>query len=290
MFYDEINTVYFYCKASTFRNIIINKKLRLSDITKSNDSDEVKLMIGKIEEKVAGFLRKQDFSEDMLAWIRERIHARYEYKLKHTYWLALCTSRNKDRLEMMREYADNCRGFVIGLNVAQLKKYGNHPRFRFGKINYIEKSKSEFVDMRLTALTDKLDAYKSASVDSNNCSAIKEIVDGWIEESYDLVPFYKNDYFAYEEEYRMCYIRTIFEQQFNEMSSNSSLNDISFDVKDDDTVMYIEKVITPKMISEIIICSNNKTSEEEVRLFLAKNSFQNIKSITKSPVTFVAKG
>ncbi|MCA2408452.1 DUF2971 domain-containing protein [Rhizobium leguminosarum] len=104
-------TLYHYCSASTFQLIISNRKVRLSDLTQSNDSAE-----GEWYWKVLGSLFE---GTELPAWFTSTREHHAAWNLQRVT-LGLCLSEEGDLLSQWRGYADDGRGFSIGFRPSLL--------------------------------------------------------------------------------------------------------------------------------------------------------------------------
>ncbi|PDT05739.1 hypothetical protein CO666_03810 [Rhizobium chutanense] len=104
-------TLYHYCSSSTFQLIISNRKVRLSDLTQSNDSAE--------GEWYWEILKGLYDGEELPAWIAtaRSHHAARNFRFAT---LGLCLSEEHDLLSQWRGYADNGSGFCIEFNPTEL--------------------------------------------------------------------------------------------------------------------------------------------------------------------------
>ncbi|MFD1175972.1 DUF2971 domain-containing protein [Paenibacillus puldeungensis] len=122
--------LYHYCSGETFLNIIKNKTIRLSDISKSNDYIETKWLIEYIEEEIIRQYKEEPFFKGQLIYgldetttleliiksIKERTLERSE-----ALFYAACFSEEGDKLSQWRGYADDGYGLSIGFNSDSLK-------------------------------------------------------------------------------------------------------------------------------------------------------------------------
>ena len=146
-------TLYHYCSVPTFYNIIKNKSIWLSDISKSNDSQELRWVLGELRV----FMMKQ--------WLVYAENAQKAGKtvdfdqFDKTYsvidkllclegnknWV-FCLSEKKDELGQWRGYADDGRGLAIGfeaknfyvMDVLALKEDDSFD-FCFRRLNMVKK-------------------------------------------------------------------------------------------------------------------------------------------------------
>lgn len=107
---------YHYCSYETFKNIIENQTIRLSDIKKSNDSIEMNLFYKQYEgmgELIYNYLKTNYGKEDEFWLGVERLIKLFP---KITECLAICFSDGKDKLSQWERYGDRGRGVAIGFD------------------------------------------------------------------------------------------------------------------------------------------------------------------------------
>ena len=104
-------TLYYYTSFDTFVKIVESKRLRLSDLTKSNDSAEI---IG-LKERCKGSIIQG-------------------YPIDKFLWLGICFSENKDDLHIWATYAS--KGVSIGFDVQKLIAWTRSIRHNDGAIEY----------------------------------------------------------------------------------------------------------------------------------------------------------
>lgn len=113
---NTINPVnlYHYTSLETFSKILSNRTLRLSDLTKSNDSAE----IISLEKRVGKGYQLEGYSIDSFLW------------------LGICFSELKDDLHMWSEYGGN--GVSVGFSFDGLQKLTNQLGKNKGTVEYNE--------------------------------------------------------------------------------------------------------------------------------------------------------
>ena len=127
--------VYHYCSGSTFQNIIQKKTLRFSDITKSNDSAEMRWITTHLEHVFREYFKmanerdafkeackKIDFEKYYHKFLEEYFTKALCGKEKFFWFYASCLSHEGDLLSQWRGYADDGRGFSIGFDQAAFTK------------------------------------------------------------------------------------------------------------------------------------------------------------------------
>src|SRR5262245_51308628 len=104
--------LYHYCPEATFRAIVTNGCLWLSDAAYMNDALEGRWLEGIVER----FIRLQ---QEWKEW-REAGHVFSDYQIWKENFYISCFWEHGDLLSQWRAYADNGRGVCIGFNFADL--------------------------------------------------------------------------------------------------------------------------------------------------------------------------
>lgn len=208
--------LYHYCSLDTFKNIMDNKSIWLSDIRRSNDSMELKWIMGQCQEymlkawvEYARTVQKErgmdiittehfDFFQKLY-----NLAEKYDAEDDTKNWV-FCLSQKKDDLGQWRGYADDGQGISIGFNSATLKK-----------INYIgDKIRSSSVDLKFEQVRYSKKEIDHLFLDLAGLSKINvnmspdeviEYIKRALGFSYMFAPFYKNDKFKDEKEWRIVY-------------------------------------------------------------------------------------
>ena len=301
-------TLYHYCSLSTFFRIVKNKSIWLSDISKSNDSLELKWIkdqcsyyILKVwvdyvkSVKEHGELEKVDFEE--FDKIKKQIDDCYNIDTEKCW--AFCLSEKKDDLGQWRGYADDGFGISIGFKSSYfeniLDQYESDTAFSskvfFGDVLYTEKAvETLFYDE--CSLSQINPQMSSKEVTKKLRTAVVA--------SLLLAPFYKNKYFSEEKEWRVVYtlvMKELFAGKTPKMLLEESVDDIEIDynytVRGNDLVSHVELIDESLVNSfnEIWIGPKCKLSPKELKLFLIstgflKNSDDNSIRIYKSQASY----
>lgn len=283
---------YHYCSVATFFSIIKNQSIWLSDISKSNDSQELKWFLKELEAFIHRIWdslileRKQGGYNDDPAEIQSLYSSIVQELQTETFkcW-AFCLSEKRDDLGQWRGYADDGKGLAIGFNrVAfdgvNLEKIFNLGKFgtdyllspRFGKVEYGEMGLSKFE----SSFRKGLDLSKETSL-----SVIKDKLKNKINQFKKVAPFNKNGGFREEEEWRFIYVEDcnkINRENFKEIKKDGK--PVSMPIfraakweyieKDGNLVSHIEcqSKRFEDTISEIIIGPKCKLTEIEIKLLL----------------------
>jgi len=110
------NIVYYYCNESVFNSIIEQHKLWLTSIWDLNDSSEVHWTFKKLWPNIQSelLLDASDKQRELINLINNDINIGIYQK--YMYYI-ICFSRYGDLLSQWRGYADDGRGFSIGINI-----------------------------------------------------------------------------------------------------------------------------------------------------------------------------
>lgn len=243
--------LYHYCSLETLYNIIKNHTLRFSDITKSNDSEEILFTINCY----INYLKKKDDKKLPIHMFEYEI-----YKVVDTMkFYTFCMSSKKDLLSQWRGYAPN-GGVAIGFNVEKLRKF-------------LKKS---------DILCSKIELKKLNYIDKNNPEKLNNEFDKWNIDCYfdniknllRLSVLNKNKGFEEECEYRMFFESfektNIGNQPLPKLEINNQSCEINFSINNNDLKSYFDVPFTFDLIDEIIIGPKLNITEEQIKSFLCK--------------------
>ena len=208
--------LYHYCSLSTFKSILDNKSIWLSDIRRSNDSLELQWIMGKCQSYIL-----QAWVDYVEAVKKERglevLSLEHFDRFKDLYNLVsaydadddtknwvFCLSEKADDLGQWRGYADDGKGIAIGFNSAVFKtinQIGQIVRsttvdLKFDKVHYSERDIKAFFDRAVGA--------QKITVDMSPDDVIEKLKRA-LGFSYMFAPMFKNDKFRDEKEWRIVY-------------------------------------------------------------------------------------
>ena len=206
---EETGTLYHYCSLSTFYSIMKNRSIWLSDVSKSNDSQELvwvikqcrSLILNKFLEyvvrmKANGRLIDTKFIEFSKTFEKlESIDTGNSLKA----WV-FCLSEKGDNLGQWRGYADDGRGISIGFNKEYFTIQNQSLGFSPDKVCHIF-DQIEYGDFDISNLLRPEDV----SILSSSCDydEIEKCFKRLMAYSIMLAPMYKNEAFKEEKEWRM---------------------------------------------------------------------------------------
>lgn len=304
--------VYHYCSMSTFKSIIENKTLRLSDMTKSNDSKEIRWVIDK-------YLR--DILEEEYNKAGKRFQDRYDYRIfqelteryikdyfiqdnnkqenkgeqnnedeRYYDYFACCFSDNGDLLSQWRGYADDGNGVALGFSSEMLKKIGepldgdniSSTILTFNKIKYTEKEQKATVRkiaiQLINALKEMLKTMYDTMGDAGDIRSDSMI--HFNKAFFDLfrdAALMKNPFFKEEKEWRLGYFAHI--NQVNQINQTKigngySLSRFKFMSRPNYLIPCIDLYFGDNpVLREVILGPENKESMRNIRDFLDFNGF-----------------
>lgn len=273
--------LYHYCSLDTFLKIITSGKIWLSDVRKSNDKQELRHLKSECaiqlltaqNEYLERYSEEEGFTYDFKAM--EKINALAK-KITTTdlfiTWV-FCLSEEYDLLSQWRGYADNGAGICIGFDynyLNQINKLAQNDKkrmFCLRPIEYGRESASEFFASQLDInnIPMDFDAFK------NTCHTA-------LFSTFSEAPFYKNDSFAEEKEWRIAL--THIHECMKELSGKENLTgeilkyfkfgDSGYVVKDKQIVSHVELIFSEikTAIKEVIIGPKCNMTPVEMSHFL----------------------
>jgi hypothetical protein len=300
-------TVYHYCSLETFFAIFSNSTIRLSNISKSNDSEEITYLL----------LKMRKFCSNLFNYYNETFSS--EYKLKNDFinnvfdskfnetslnFYVICFSEEPDLLSQWRGYANDACGISIGFSTESFYPLARSIRssYNFSQIRY---SLSDLYDQIENYITERIE--QSFTGDSKNDSlALLNIVDTTLSMILYNSILYKNPNFNEEKEWRLVYnpfsnIRRIMDkfsyydrmsEMFNKSIEKGGFTRIpmTFHISNDKIVSHIDLSLEPikkSFIKEIIIGSKANIDDLDLELFLLSNGYNPMKIyIHKSDIPY----
>ncbi len=304
--------LYHYCDNKKLTNIIAGHTLRMSDITKSNDYEEMQLFYPYIMTAIEKEYKKDSFSflykekKDFEA-LKELLHVVHTYinrmfEIGEMTNFVVCFCEEGDVLSQWRGYADAGKGGAIGFSVDELKKYCNSSGdiMKLAKVNYISKKelfliireKAQEVLLELQKELKWLDEKNLTDIDNEEYEFLIQmrmlrIISRVLVSSLE----YKYDSFSEEKEWRIYFKDVItknpewlFENQDEQVMQYdriiSKLKDkIEFNVTDDDLIPYYPIDLfdlSAAPIKEVILGPKNIILKKDFELYTRKYKMKNI--------------
>lgn len=257
--------LYHYCSLDTFQNIVTNKSIWLSDISKSNDSTELIWL----QQQVQKYLSKTRKIDRFNKWLEK------ESGLKT--W-CFCLSEAKDSLEMWRGYAQDASGIAIGFNSSLFDSFINKypPKLPDNSALLYSTKDSEWVDFSKVEYScepiyPKIDKIVNETKSLEENEKYNEIID--FIPAISIQSFqhkYKNPSFLGEKEWRLSVIKWN-----KQKSNNDTFKEIYHHVDDKNSSSHIEIDISifNNPIAEIWLGPKSKVDTKEIANFLCSNGF-----------------
>lgn len=243
------NMLYHYASMQKAYSILKNKNIRLSDITQSNDVNEMSIFFPNLFDEILNLYDELDgfnnrfvykTKSDKLALeliineLKEQI--KQEFKNGNIATFILCLSEKGDLLSQWRGYADDGKGLSLGLNVEELMIFIGPPSislYELVKVEYLSddelKDWIKAIAKELLWLMDTiLDAIKNGNItfktasefDENIYNTLYYNILSHVEESIR----FKSDGFEEEAEWRFFIKNALNKEELNmEMCSTNGV-------------------------------------------------------------------
>ena len=148
------NQIYHYCSLETFRLIIENRTLFMSDFHYMNDSSEESYFLNIFSEEMKKIY--DNFSQEEKEKLKNK-KSKYMYKymtnLEKIYpnvCFICCFSKKHDDLNQWRAYGDDGKGVCIGFDKSFFEKLKINSRFFAQDVKYLcKKELSDFISKEL---------------------------------------------------------------------------------------------------------------------------------------------
>nr|WP_316622287.1 DUF2971 domain-containing protein [uncultured Ruminococcus sp.] len=303
-------TLYHYCSIPTFFNIVKNKSIWLSDISKSNDSLELRWIKEQCRYYIlkvwVDYVRSVKESVNDLSLVSfddfENVQKFSELIAKYdlTKSWVFCLTEKKDNLGQWRGYADDGTGVCIGFKTdfysmidAVAHYIDKDADLHFRKVRYTKKEIEDF--FYNAAELSKIDA-------SMSCQEVIRLLNSAISFTMSNAEFFKNDAFKEEKEWRLVYTMETSDllkgkvpgmEKFSEKITDMSIGNFGFSTRRGTIISHIE-ISLPKLdsvFSSITIGPKSSLSINDVKLFLLhsgviKNTENLSIKIEKSKVSY----
>lgn len=280
-----MSTVYHYCSTDVFCQIISNRTLRFSDISKSNDSAELVWITKDIREELKKEYERQskEFQEkcpfDKVIWRKTQYSfwRFFDSSTPHTYFV-MCFSQKDDSLDQWRGYADDGNGIAIGFDEDRLQELclqdADPECYGYSNVVYDEKDRKAVIKAEVEAIYKELnEAFsRGEKPDYWNNSYLRHSA-----ELYRIAVLYKNPFFEDEKEKR-AYIRwniknSISNSCFVDKGNDKIADlDLQYRIKNNILIPYIDAKFVPsffgKLVNKIILGPKNPCKEGDVEPLL----------------------
>ncbi len=291
------NIVYHYCSSEVFTKIIKNKTIRLSDITKSNDSMEILWITKYIKEVLENEFDKETentkyfkngYHKDVFSELVEHYSNDFFKVDQRIYsYMVCCFSEEGDLLSQWRGYADDASGFSIGFDANALASFGKPSAddpisseiFSFDKIIYDIRAQKARIKECAEYLITKLKPLSKAN-DGNLKQQSMQAFNNCFLQLFKWSIFMKNPFFKEEKEWRICYytdFRNDNESSNTKIEGGISLSDIDYFVRENDVIPYVDlswdKSVND-IIKRIVIGPKCRASQKEIEVFMNNNGIR----------------
>ena len=212
-------TLYHYCGLDTFYNIVKNKSIWLSDLSKTNDSQELIWLKNDICEKLLPMIKeeqKKSNQDDFLGWefVKQFLEERVK-TLEILCW-GFCLSIKSDDLNQWRGYGDNGAGISIGFSYDKLMKMiPSKSSITIGKADLNLNQVKYGIDTKLYEDIKKIAEEKHEEIEKivndslgdNQIHLSRDVKEAIVKEMAAMTrfPFYKTEAFKEEAEWRIVF-------------------------------------------------------------------------------------
>lgn len=278
--------LYYYCNLNIFVSIIENNSIWLTDITKSNDSMELKFLYNQFMNEILWLFNGK---EDKLKLLFHELNFRYsgimDYMLPSVW--ALCFSKKEDLLSQWRGYADNGAGVCIKFKGEYLNLFKNNfkqskfKKFELRKVNY---STKRIISKYEKIISDHINTYPKIIDDKRK---LENYIDDCVKQLTFECPLYKKESFHEESEWRLVvsseYSKTknikMLEEAYLNFNNKNDFKPINFDyaICRGKLISHFELNINLReAINEIIIGPSSKVTKHDIESFLHTHDINNI--------------
>lgn len=291
--------IYHYCSLDTFFTIFSSATIRLSNISKSNDSEEITYLLPEMRTFCTElFNYYNDMFSDEYKLQADFVNKVFDLKFNETSlnFYVMCFSEEADLLSQWRGYANDACGVAIGFSTDSFYPLARsiYSHYNFSQVNY-----------SLDDLCKQIEDYTKKEIDRNfsgdhqkDSIFLLNIVDTTISMILYNSILYKNPNFHEEKEWRLVYnpfgnIRKFTDKisYYDRMSElyNKSIEEggfvrlpMTFHISNDKIISHIDlsfETIKKSFVKEIIIGSKANINDLDLELFLLSNGYNPMKII-----------
>lgn len=283
-------TLYHYCSVPTFYNIIKNKSIWLSDISKSNDSLELRWIKGKCQYYMlkawtdyvkATFDIGESGKVDFAAFESLQKQVENLFSVETEKCWAFCLSEKADDLGQWRGYADDGCGISIGFKSSFFRTIEAEGKSVYKSPSSVTFDSVSYKDKEVEKLFYDTCGLSQITPHMGSNEVLREL-HAAILATLLLAPFYKSRKFAEEKEWRLVFSTETKEliagktpqSEFKKMFPSTEIQ-YDFIVRNNWLVSHISfgAEDLAKHISEIWIGPKCKLSSIDLRLFLISFGF-----------------
>ncbi len=213
---EQNKLVYHYCSVDTFNKIVSNKELWLTDVTKSNDYEELQAIFNVLSDKIKS---KIDFKNIGIErsisslLLRDFINC---IDLHSLLFHVCCFSEDADSLSQWAMYANNATGIAIGFDS---NKFKNLKSLTFSKVDYT-------MDKQIHTIDEKIEQIINDYKEDNVLLWFYGFIDYIMAEVLNKCFLFKNSSFEQEHEHRLVFnSRPIYFDKINGLLSSGFIKD-----------------------------------------------------------------
>lgn len=202
--------IYHYCSCETLMSILSNKTIRMSNIRKSNDFNEIVAFLNifrsALKTACNKFLKENPDTHPFVEFYENMNFDNVASAILNDSicYYATCFSEDGDLLSQWRGYAEDATGVSIGFNSDYIINWADNKRFKYMEINY---DKQDAFETQVCYILKELGKTK-ATMDRNGYlepsyyeNAINIVINTFL---YNAV-FYKDASFSEEKEWRVVF-------------------------------------------------------------------------------------
>lgn len=304
--------LYHYCSNEKCFAILNGKKLRLSDIQKSNDYRELSLFFPELLYVIEDFYKDDPFpfkyknqtGADAFFSMTRKSYSFWRQRFINGNFsnFVICFSEAVDSLSQWRGYADNGKGCCIGFSLKQLQEYceKNKNVLRIEKVEYVtDRQIMNRIRSAAKACIDEMKTMRDWIIDNMTHNDDAPDTDGLLHFNFDSFVEsvfidtlrLKSCAFSEEQEWRIffknpvqkdpkwiCRKEAIDLQGPDDFSDTISFlnNKIQFNVTDDDIIPFCPidfEEFSENPVLELWTGPKSKIREKDIELFLKQKGY-----------------
>ena len=313
--------LYHYCSNDKLMNIINSKQLWMSDISRSNDYNEMRLFYPDIFQATEDCCANESFDfqyrdetgfkaiQRLLTDVFRRIDMSFVNGSLTSF--VVCFSENKDVLSQWRGYANDGSGCSLGFSRDGLKKYcrSNMDLISLSKVNYLSKEQYDAVLLKeASKIKERIKLLKKEILELFNSRALTDDENDALKMILLYRTFcdffraslkYKSDSFKEESEWRL-FFNKMSKDETTLYADEKTISDIKkeydkewkilhgkvdFYVRDDCLIPYFPMELSEVPIKSFVLGPKNTSHENDVRLLFAKKGLD-FPEISRSQISY----
>ena len=307
--------LYHYCSNATCFSILSGKNIRMSDISKSNDSEELERFFPCLHRLIIQLYNDNPFpikcegltDSDAIRYLVDFSEDIWRDKFAEGYFsnFVTCFSEKKDCLSQWRGYADNGNGCCIGFSKNAVDSYcrSTNGVLQLKKVKYL--TEDEFAEKTISLANSILDELKDlrewivSEMTKNDADPETDDLmffnfNGMIEDAFTESLEYKSTDFAEEDEWRIFFAdqgykipEFVLNKEKKELTGPNLFSDtlnflnnrIDFRWTENDLIPFVPLKFSDFSecpISEVWIGPKSRVRESDIKLLLRKHEYENI--------------